>query len=183
MPNRLVSEVIGQRAFPTATHHTSVRDAAIIMKEWHSSAILVVENNYLVGICTERDIVFRVVAGDCNPAQTTVASVMTKKPQTIGPDKPFGHALHLMYEGGFRHLPVLIAPVTPSACWPPTTRWIWMACRWNRTWFAARKLPSSSDPIRFGQCHCPHDIASRARAEGNRRAVLTRLMRVTIPVP
>jgi CBS domain-containing protein len=25
----------------------------------------------------------------------------------IGPDKPFGHALHLMFEGGFRHMPVV----------------------------------------------------------------------------
>ena len=107
MPNRLVSEVIGQRTFPTADRTTSVRDAAVIMKEWHSSAILVVENGYLVGICTERDIVFRVVAGDCNPAQTTVAAVMTRNPLTVGPEKPFGHALHLMYEGGFRHMPVV----------------------------------------------------------------------------
>jgi len=107
MPNRLVSEVIGQRTFPTADRTTSVRDAAIIMKEWHSSAILIVENGYLVGICTERDIVFRVVAGDCSPEQTTVATVMTRNPRTVSPEKPFGHALHLMYEGGFRHMPVV----------------------------------------------------------------------------
>lgn len=107
MPNRSVGEVIGQRAFPTATHSTTVRDAAAIMKEWHSSAVLIVENGYLKGICTERDIVFRVVAGDCDPAQTTVATVMTQNPQTVAPEKPFGHALHLMYEGGFRHLPVV----------------------------------------------------------------------------
>lgn len=107
MPNRLISEVIGQRPFPTVDLTTTVRDAAVIMKEWHSSAILIVDNGYLVGICTERDIVFRVVAGDCNPAQTEVATVMTRNPQTIGPNKPFGHALHLMYEGGFRHIPVI----------------------------------------------------------------------------
>jgi len=107
MQNRTVGEVIGQRAFPTATHNTTVRDAAIIMKEWHSSAILIVENGYLVGICTERDIVFRVVAGNCDPAQTTVATVMTEHPRTVGLEKPFGHALHMMYEGGFRHIPVV----------------------------------------------------------------------------
>jgi signal-transduction protein with cAMP-binding, CBS, and nucleotidyltransferase domain len=32
---------------------------------------------------------------------------MTPRPQTIHPDKPFGHALHLMLEGGFRHVPVV----------------------------------------------------------------------------
>lgn len=107
MPNRRVSEVIGQRAFPCITGDTSVRDAAIIMKEWHSSAILVVENNALAGICTERDIVFRVVAQGCDPRHTPVGSVMTREVQTVLPSMPFGHALHLMYEGGFRHLPVV----------------------------------------------------------------------------
>ena len=32
---------------------------------------------------------------------------MTPHPQTIAPDQPFGHALHMMYEGGFRHVPVV----------------------------------------------------------------------------
>ena len=32
---------------------------------------------------------------------------MTDKLQTATPDKTLGHALHLMFEGGFRHLPVV----------------------------------------------------------------------------
>ena len=32
---------------------------------------------------------------------------MTRDVRTIHRDKPFGHALHLMYEGGFRHIPVV----------------------------------------------------------------------------
>ena len=32
---------------------------------------------------------------------------MTAKPQTIAPDKAVGHALLMMYEGGFRHVPVV----------------------------------------------------------------------------
>jgi CBS domain-containing protein len=32
---------------------------------------------------------------------------MTPDPQTVHPDKPFGYALHLMHEGGFRHVPVV----------------------------------------------------------------------------
>ena len=32
---------------------------------------------------------------------------MTKKPRTVGPDKPVGYALHMMYENGFRHVPVV----------------------------------------------------------------------------
>ncbi len=32
---------------------------------------------------------------------------MTANPRTITPDRPFGHALHMMHEGGFRHVPVV----------------------------------------------------------------------------
>lgn len=107
MPNRKVSEVVGQRAFPSVPGTLTVREAAVVMKEWRSSAILVVESGLLLGILTERDVVFRVVAQGLDPAQVAVGMVMTRDVQTIPPDKPFGHALHLMYEGGFRHLPVV----------------------------------------------------------------------------
>jgi signal-transduction protein with cAMP-binding, CBS, and nucleotidyltransferase domain len=32
---------------------------------------------------------------------------MTPKPKTIGPDKAVGHALLMMYDGGFHHVPVV----------------------------------------------------------------------------
>jgi CBS domain-containing protein len=60
-----------------------------------------------VGIFTERDIVFRVVAQGLDPHTTRVANVMTPKPQTVQPDQPFGYALLMMHEGRFRHLPVV----------------------------------------------------------------------------
>jgi CBS domain-containing protein len=60
-----------------------------------------------VGIFTERDIVYRVVADSLSATETRLESVMTRNIQTITAGKPFGHALHLMYEGGFRHIPVV----------------------------------------------------------------------------
>ena len=50
---------------------------------------------------------FRCVALGCPLDDIAVAKVMTSNVQTIHVDKPFGHALHLMYEGGFRHMPVV----------------------------------------------------------------------------
>ncbi len=107
MPNRQISKVIGQRPFPTVAKSTNIRDVAIIMKEWHSSAVLVMESATLIGICTERDIAFRAIALDCNTVTTSVESIMTSEVQTIHKDKPFGQALNLMSEGGFRHIPVV----------------------------------------------------------------------------
>src|SRR5258707_15058200 len=77
------------------------------MKLYRIGAIFVVDGGGLAGIFTERDALFRVVAEGRDPATTRVAEGMTDNPRTIGPDRPFGHALHLMYEGEFRHVPVV----------------------------------------------------------------------------
>ena len=107
MPHRPISSVIQGKGFVAVPVGTSVRDAAWLMKEKHATAVLVVRNEHLVGICTERDIVLGVVAEDHSPDQIAVDEIMTARPRTITPNKPFGHALHIMFEGGFRHLPVV----------------------------------------------------------------------------
>lgn len=108
MPSRIVSDVIRNKQCFTVGLQTSVRQAASLMKEHHVSALIVLgATGKLVGICTERDMVFDVIAGGLNPDTTPVYSIMTERPLAIGSDKPFGHALHLMYEGGFRHVPVV----------------------------------------------------------------------------
>ena len=85
----------------------TVRDAAKLMKTKHYGAVLVTEGDELLGIFTERDAVFRVIAAGRDPETTPLAEVMTKQPTTITPDKTFGHAMLVMHEGGFRHVPVI----------------------------------------------------------------------------
>jgi CBS domain-containing protein len=70
-------------------------------------AVVVIEDGHLVGILTERDIVFRVVAKGLDAHALHLSEVMTKAPQTVAPNEPFGYALLVMQENGFRHLPVI----------------------------------------------------------------------------
>lgn len=107
MSHRPIRSVIHKQPFLAVASGTSVFDAARLMKQHAIDALLVCDNRRLVGVLTERDIVFRVTAEARDPAVTTLAQVMTPSPQTIAPDKPLGHALHMMYEGGFRHVPVV----------------------------------------------------------------------------
>jgi CBS domain-containing protein len=104
---RAVRSIIEDQKPVTATAAISVATAARLMKEHRIGALLVIEGGRLAGIFTERDALFRVVAEGRDPAKTRVGEVMTANPRTIAPDRPFGHALHLMYEGGFRHVPVV----------------------------------------------------------------------------
>ena len=104
---RPVRSIIEDQKPVTASAEITVAAAARLMKERRIGALLVVQDGRLAGIFTERDALFRVVAEGRDPAKTLVADVMTPNPRTISPDRPFGHALHLMYEGGFRHVPVV----------------------------------------------------------------------------
>jgi CBS domain-containing protein len=107
MSHRPIRTVIHGHPFLTAPSTTSVFEAARMMKQHSTDAVLVCDKQRLVGVLTERDVVFRVTAEALDPSQTRVADVMTPDPQTIHPDKPLGHALHMMYEGRFRHVPVV----------------------------------------------------------------------------
>jgi len=85
----------------------TVREAAKLMKSKRYGAVLVTESDDLLGIFTERDAIFRVIAVGLDPETTPLVDVMTKEPKTITPDKTFGHAMLMMHEGGFRHVPVV----------------------------------------------------------------------------
>lgn len=106
MASRLIQEVIRGRVTHTVTTTTTVLEAAQLMARERIGALLVLDGERLAGIFTERDALVRVLAQERDPAETSVADVMSAKPMTIRPDKPLAHALLLMYEGGFRHLPV-----------------------------------------------------------------------------
>jgi CBS domain-containing protein len=102
-----IRDVLEARRLVTATPATVVAEAARRMRDGKVGAILVVESDRLVGIFTERDALFRVVAEGRDPATVALRDVMTRDPVTVTPDETFGYALLLMYERGFRHVPVL----------------------------------------------------------------------------
>ena len=108
MPNRTLRQVVQGQTVVSAPADTTVRAAAITMARHKIGAILVVDDQgRLAGLFTERDALNRVVARGLDPNQTQLATVMTDKLQTAPPDKTLGYALHLMFEGGFRHVPVV----------------------------------------------------------------------------
>jgi CBS domain-containing protein len=90
-----------------AAPETTVLEASRKMAAKSTGAVLVMLGDKLVGIFTERDAVYRVIAQGRDPAVTALAQVMTQSPKAIGPDKTFGYAMMLMHENGFRHLPVV----------------------------------------------------------------------------
>jgi CBS domain-containing protein len=104
-----IRSVMEPRKLVLAPPETSVSEAGRLMKNANVGAVLVVQQGRLVGIFTERDAVYRVMALDRDPQATRLAEVMTREPKTVAPDDAFGAALLLMHEHGFRHAPVIEA--------------------------------------------------------------------------
>lgn len=107
MAERTIRQIIEGQQPVTAPADTTVREAARLMKDHNIGALMVVEDDRLVGVFTERDALFRVLAGGLPAAETRLADVMTRNPQTISPQNGFTVALQMMHDGGYRHLPVV----------------------------------------------------------------------------
>lgn len=102
-----IKSVLEPRKLVVATPTTTVAEAAKLMKQGKVGAVLVVEEGRLVGIFTERDALFRVIAPGLDAVQVRLRDVMTRDPITVAPDETFGYALLLMHDKGFRHTPVV----------------------------------------------------------------------------
>jgi CBS domain-containing protein len=113
MPSRPIHQVLSARPFVNVPVDTPVREVARLMHAAQRSAALVTEHGVLTGIFTERDAAFRVLALGVDADTTPVSAVMTHNPIALTEDRPFGHALHLMYENGVRHVPIVDANRRP----------------------------------------------------------------------
>ena len=88
---------------PTA----SVLEAAQLMNERQIGSVLVIERNTLVGIFTERDVLRRIVAEQCDPATTVLSDVMTREVAYASSHTTLDEIRRAMRERRIRHMPVL----------------------------------------------------------------------------
>jgi len=107
MYGQRVKEVMDRRKLVTARASESVADVARVMQQRGVGAVVIVDHKHPIGIFTERDALFRVIAQGRDPVATRVGDVMTVNPKTIAPDDSLGAALIAMHDNGYRHLPVV----------------------------------------------------------------------------
>ncbi len=108
MNERTVFQSMAQRHVVSVPPNATVHNAACVMTRENCGSILVIDtSNTLHGIVTERDLMTRVLAKAIDPAITTVADIMTRNPDCIGPETKVADAVLMMIERGYRHLPVV----------------------------------------------------------------------------
>ena len=92
------------RIAPEAT----VADAVRLLAEKGIGSLLVMQEDTLCGIVTERDYARKVVAGGLSSENTRVADIMTASVFTTGIEQNIDECMMLMTEKRIRHLPVVV---------------------------------------------------------------------------
>lgn len=87
--------------------NTSVFEALTIMAEKNIGAVLVIENNKLVGILSERDYARKIILKGKTSKETKVEEVMTGKVLYVQPNVSVEECMSLMSSKHIRHLPVM----------------------------------------------------------------------------
>ncbi len=98
----------GNRQIWTALKNQSVKQALIIMSEKNIGAIIIVNNNdFPIGIFSERDYARKIVLKGKSSKDTLLDEVMTKELITITKDHKIDQCMEIMTEKKIRHLPIL----------------------------------------------------------------------------
>ena len=85
----------------------SVIHALRVMAEQDIGAVVVMDDNKLIGIFSERDYARKVVLKGKNSTDTRVGDIMTEKVCYVSPDLKVDEVMALMTEKRVRHVPVL----------------------------------------------------------------------------
>jgi CBS domain-containing protein len=85
----------------------SVLDALKLMAEKNVGALLVVKNDRLAGVLSERDYARKVVLLGKSSHETRVREIMTEHPVCVQPGNTVEECMALMTDRHIRHLPVI----------------------------------------------------------------------------
>ncbi len=83
-----------------------IAEAVQLMQEKRIGALLIEADNKLMGIVTERDMLFKVLGKGVDIYSTAVREIMTPNPESLTPEDQILYALNRMTIGGYRHIPL-----------------------------------------------------------------------------
>ena len=104
-----LSAMLGESRRPINSVHpdTTITESVRKMHSENIGAMLVMEDDKLAGIFTERDALTKVLAAGVDPNSTKVSAVMTEDPFCIDPSTTIEEAMSIVTNRRVRHLPVL----------------------------------------------------------------------------
>lgn len=104
---RKLSDIAGGQQPLTMRSDATAQDACREMRQNAVSSVLVTdEQGRLIGIFTTKDAAYRIVAAGKDAGEVQLAEAMTRNPVCLSPERDAIDALRMMWDGGFRHIPL-----------------------------------------------------------------------------
>jgi len=103
--NQLLNTI--QNDFFSVTPNSLVIDAIKMMNEKEVGALLVIENDNLVGIMSERDYTRKVILNNRSSSETNVNEIMTSDLKIVNSSQTINECMIIMSNNHIRHLPVV----------------------------------------------------------------------------
>ncbi|MAS81583.1 MAG: histidine kinase [Legionellales bacterium] len=91
----------------SVTPNSLVIDAIKMMNEKEVGALLVMENDNLVGIMSERDYTRKVILNNRSSSEINVSEIMTSDLKTVNSSQTIDECMIIMSNNHIRHLPVV----------------------------------------------------------------------------
>ncbi len=101
-----ILQIKGSNVYSVISQLT-VYEALKAMGEKNVGALLVMEDEKLLGIISERDYARKIILKGKSSADTLVKEIMTEKVISVSPDDNIEKCMELMSEKKIRHLPVV----------------------------------------------------------------------------
>lgn len=95
------------REVVTLGEENTVMEAAVLMREGKIGSVIIVKNDAPIGIVTEGDITYKVVAEGKDPRKTLMKDIMHSKLKTVGPDEIIEKVAGMLRDEGIKRLPVV----------------------------------------------------------------------------
>jgi CBS domain-containing protein len=103
---RLILKQKGQNVW-SVPPEACVYEAIEIMADKHAGALLVISEDNLVGVVSERDYARKVILQGKSSKQTQVKEIMTSPAIFVTPEQTIEDSMRIMTEKHIRHLPVV----------------------------------------------------------------------------
>ena len=98
---------LSPRAVITVSRNTNLYEAVQKMNAAKVGCVLVVDDQAIHGILTERDVVHKALAMHRDLMKTAVGTVMTAQAECLSEEDSLAYAVNRMAVGGYRHIPIL----------------------------------------------------------------------------
>jgi CBS domain-containing protein len=104
-----ISKILAAKGYNvfSVTSNATVFEALQLMGEKNIGALLVIDDEKLTGILSEKDYARKIILKGKNSHDSLVSEIMTPGPVTVSPDDNIDRCMELMSEKHIRHLPVV----------------------------------------------------------------------------